>query len=256
MRRRMRFLTEIGLAFILVAQLLVQPAAAYRQGNADVMCDNQAHENMEEVTRAAGASNGNLLKTVTGVIAQNPLRQRDENLNCDGELFGTGVTVFFVNGSGQLTGRYVHAGWDRYDPGFTRDGHIWEGWNGSIWHGGSCAGGCLDQFPRAFYSSTCKYKVNLVSGTTDWKAWVSCDGDPYVLLSTFVSTGYTRGVATTTTYRRGGVSTGMTDSFSQLQYRNANDVWTDWPRNVNYLDNASNWHAANIYPQVYSVIKD
>jgi len=249
-----RLVGVVSLAAVSLLSITPTPAVAYRHDAND--CPAAGNENLEEVTRAAGASGGALIRTATGVIGRFPPRDRDWNPNCVGEMYGSGVTIFFVR-DGVITSRYIHLGYSLDSDGdFPLVGHTWEGWTGDVWYGNGCFDSCLDQFPHAFFNSLCYYKINNVAGTTDWKLWINCDGGGYKLMTTYTSTGYSEGVASTTTYRRGGETTGMRDSWDGLMYRNSQDTWVDWASNVKYADTASNWHAANIFDTGYSVIKD
>jgi hypothetical protein len=252
-----RVTTVVCLSFL----MLVGSAGvslAYKQGGPP-NCPGSL-ENLEEIVRANKLAGGGFIQTATGVQGETILRERDWNHDCGvaggAELYGSGVTLRFVNFQGQVTSRYIHIGfayrWGNFGGEYY--GPFWEGWNGSDWVEGGCViTECLLELGGV--GKQCDYRIDLGTGS-NWTVRSRCGSDPFQAMHTFSSTGYTRGIAQSVTFRRGGIKTGMTDSWSGLKYRNSSDNWVNWSENALYVDTASNWHSANVTDTSYSVQRD
>jgi len=222
--------------------------------------------NAPENVLRADAPSGSWRKTATGVIGGFKINNRDTNPNClaDTEVYGSGVAILFVDGSGSITNKYVEMGYDLYHSTPDGFGPDWEGWadtgGGAAWTGNGCYGSCFVSL-GATLGARCYFKINLVDGTTNWKEWVKCGSDTtYHLMVTFPNTGYTRGIPMSVTYRRGGIHTGMTDDVNSLQYRDSGGTFRSWAKNAAYpsfgiATDASNWKATSVTATSYTVVR-
>ena len=217
----------------------------------------------------ADMPNSSWRTNATGAIGSFPIINRPYNSLClsESDVFGSGIAVLFVNKSG-ATQKYVEVGydgtvisssasvgnyptsegWDAYGSGHA--------WDTKLCYSASCF---LDLGVTNPATDRCNYRINLVDGTTDWKAWARCGSNPtYTLLYTFSNTGFTHGIPMSVTWRRGGTATGMLDNVSNLQYRDGVGNFNPWVNNGSYPPFAgttvSDWTASAITATSYSVV--
>jgi hypothetical protein len=255
-----RVITVVSLSFLMLVGT-GGVSLAYKHGPIPDCPGSQ--ENLEEIVRANKFVGGGFVETATGVQGETVIRDRDWNQTCyegtgqGGEYYGSGVTLRFVDSNGNVTGRFVNVGytlWFSPVNGSNWLGPVWEGWNGSAWFDGACVtNDCL--LSLSGIGKNCTYRIDLGTGT-NWTVRSRCGNDPFQALHTFSSTGYSRGIAQSVTFRRGGIRTGMTDTWSELISRNPSGNWVNWYTNGLYTDTASNWHSANVTDTSYRVDRD
>jgi hypothetical protein len=245
-------------ALLIMSSLMligIHPASAYQATKA--VCPQKADQKLTQVARGEKPAPTGAWRSTEGVIGNFAARYRPVNTDCTGTLYGSGVFMRLINSSGKVTNDYVGIEWNFYEDGNpdTPDFAVWSEAkiNGNFSTGGSCfTTGCLTAIGWAI-GGYCDYKVNRVSGTTDWNAWINCNAGAFELIGTFSNTGYGKGVATSATWRRGGTATGMEDAFQTLQYRNSNGVWNYWTHNKLYNDDANGWESSSIIDTAYHV---
>lgn len=169
---------------------------------------------------------------------------RDRDLaNCDGSTYNPEAhsTAHLARADGMVG--WLEIGWVE----FNRTNHTFRWFY--EYNDGSCANVCGGDFgdggPLPALGSNpyvARFWMQRVAGQNSWQMWVDWTGDGTADASvTTPVLGFHKGLAQGETGRRGGAGTGALELQNNLDYRDAGNVWQNWPSNGHVDDAICNW---------------